>query len=394
MAAVDDVRDGPGDAGAKVATTGAPATRPGRGDRRRLHVARLPLMAVGIVTLVTAVYGGLIRLGLPLPQVTATLVAFHGPLLVAGFLGTVIGMERAVALGRRWAYGGPLATGLGAVGLIVGVAGAPIALVVGSAWLVAVFVAVLRRQWALPPAVMAAGAVAWLVGQALWVAGAPLHRVVPWWMAFLTLTIAGERLELARLADLARESRHAFLVAGGGIVAGLVLGLTAPDAGARLLGAALVALAVWLGRHDLARRTVRLPGLTRFVAVALLSGYVWLGVTGLLALRFGAVAAGTAYDAILHALFVGFVFSMIFGHAPIIFPAVLGPLVAYRPAFYVHLTLLHVGLVARVVGDLAGIAELRLAGGVLNALAIGVFLVNTVYGIVRPPRRGPRCNGR
>jgi hypothetical protein len=340
-------------------------------------------MAIGMVTLVAAVCGGIVRLGLPVPHVKATLVAFHGPLMVAGFLGTVIGMERAVALGRVWAYGGPLATAVGAIGLIAGVAGAEIALALGSAWLVAVFIAVLRRQWTLPTAIMAIGAVSWLVGQALWLAGEPLYRVVPWWGAFLTLTIAGERLELARLLDLRSRSRTVFLWTLGGMLAGLGLGVVDADGGARLLGAAFVALAIWLGRHDLARRTVRLSGVTRFVAVALLAGYVWLAVSGLLAIRFGAVAAGPTYDATLHALFVGFVFSMIFGHAPIIFPAVLGPRVTYRPAFYAHLALLHVGLVARVVGDVAGDTVLRQGGSVLNAIAIALFLANTVYGIVR-----------
>ena len=53
------------------------------------------------------------------PSVPA-LVAFHGPLMVGGFLGTVIGLERAVALGRGWAYVAPLATALGAVALVAG----------------------------------------------------------------------------------------------------------------------------------------------------------------------------------------------------------------------------------------------------------------------------------
>ena len=52
-------------------------------------------------------------------------------------------------------------------------------------------------------------------------------------------------------------------------------------------------------RHDVARRTVRQSGLTRFTAVCLLSGYFWLAVSGVLAVYFGTVLAGAAYDAIL-----------------------------------------------------------------------------------------------
>jgi len=61
--------------------------------------------------------------------------------------------------------------------------------------------------------------------------------------------------------------------------------------------------ALWLGLFDIARRTVRISGLPRFIAVALLSGYAWLGVAGLLAVRWGPVAAGLSYDAMLHAVF-------------------------------------------------------------------------------------------
>ncbi|MBL8957988.1 MAG: hypothetical protein JNK82_44855, partial [Myxococcaceae bacterium] len=51
---------------------------------------------------------GLSRMGaVPIPAPRAA--ADHGPLMVSGFLGTVIALERAVASGRLWAYLGPLA---------------------------------------------------------------------------------------------------------------------------------------------------------------------------------------------------------------------------------------------------------------------------------------------
>jgi hypothetical protein len=114
-----------------------------------------------------------------------------------------------------------------------------------------------------------------------------------------------------------------FLAALGLFVGGIILSSATFDAGVRVAGAGMVALALWLQRYDLARRTVRKTGLTRFIAVALLAGYAWLFVGGMLALRFGGVMAGPAYDAMLHAVFVGFVISMVFGHAPVIFPALL-----------------------------------------------------------------------
>jgi len=337
-------------------------------------------MALAMLALLSALAGGLARLGWPLP-VAAPLVAFHGPLMVAGFLGTVIGLERAVALGRSWAYGGPIASGLGALALAASVPGGMELMLLGSMVMVAAFVAILGRQVALFTVVMTVGALCWVIGQALWLAGQPVHRVVWWWAGFLVLTIVGERLDLSRLQRPTAASRLAFVAAAGVLLAGLGSASLALDGGMRLVGAGFVALAAWLGAFDVARRTVRGAGLTRFIAVALLSGYAWLAVAGLLLLRWPHVAAGAQYDAILHALFVGFVFSMIFGHAPIIFPAVLGVRVAYRPIFYLPLGLLHGSLVVRMVGDVASWLAGRQWGGLLNALAIVLFFALVVHGV-------------
>lgn len=126
-------------------------------------------------------------------------------------------------------------------------------------------------------------------------------------------------------------------------------------------------------------------GLTHPIALNLLIGYVWLAASGALGLIAGRQAAGPLYDAVLHALFLGFVFGMIFGHAPVIFPAVLRREICYGPHFYGHMLLLHASLALRVVADLAGWADLRRWGGMLNGLALLVFLVVTALAL-RPGR--------
>jgi hypothetical protein len=151
----------------------------------------------------------------------------------------------------------------------------------------------------------------------------------------------------------------------------------------RLAGVGMVALALWLLRYDIARYTVRKSGLTRFIAVCLLSGYVWLGIGGLLGVFYGGVTAGLPYDAILHTVFVGFVISMIFGHAPIIFPAVLGKPINFSPLFYSHLVLLHLSLLLRVVGDIMTWLPARQWGGLFNVVAILLFMANTGWAILR-----------
>jgi len=349
------------------------------------HPLRFPLMALGMVALLAALWGGLLRLGWDWPIVRpTTLPVAHGPLMISGFLGTLIGLERAVALGQRWTYAGPTLTGLGALALVVGLPGAVGAslMAVGSLALAVVFAVIVRRQPGLSEMTMGVGALAWLVGNSLWLSGWPIFRVVGWWAGFLVLTIAGERLELSRFLPTSRAARAVFVSGVGLFAAGLVLACAAFDMGARLSGLGLLVLTFWLLRFDIARRSLQKAGLARFVAVSLLSGYLWLGVAGLLGLRFGGLAVGPHYDAWLHAIFLGFVFAMIFGHAPIIFPAVLGVPVPFRPAFYSHLALLHLSLVLRVVGDVATWWPGRLWGGLLNAVAVLLFLGNTARAVL------------
>ena len=84
--------------------------------RRRIPrlVALLPLVAPALVALVAGLWTGLVRLGIDVDPLRPELASLHGPLLVWGFLGTQIGLERAVALRRRWPYLVPAATAAGA----------------------------------------------------------------------------------------------------------------------------------------------------------------------------------------------------------------------------------------------------------------------------------------
>ncbi|MEP6972312.1 MAG: hypothetical protein ABJA49_17830, partial [Betaproteobacteria bacterium] len=146
----------------------------------------------------------------------------------------------------------------------------------------------------------------------------------------------------------------------------------------------LLALAAWLLRNDIARKTVQQHGLTRFIAVCLLAGYAWLLVGALVLLAAGQLAPGsTSYDAIVHALGMGFVFSMVFGHAPIIFPAVLRVKVPYNQVFYAPLALLHGALAIRLAGDAVGNFDLRRWGAMLGAVALLAFIVNTIAAVAR-----------
>lgn len=346
---------------------------------------RVPLLVFGFVALFVGVGAGLARLGWPLPEVAAGAAALHGPLMVCGFFGVVIALERAVAIGRAWAYAGPLLAGLGTAAVMHGAApAAPWLYLAGSVVLLVASLDVLRRQRELFMLVIAVAAGCWSVGTALWAAGAAVHQVVGWWLGFLVLTIAGERLELSRFMPPSRGAERLFAALVAVVLVALLL-WSQPWA-PRLFGVALFALAAWLLRHDIARRTVRQHGLTRFIAVCLLSGYFWLAAGGAVIAAAGLEPGSAAYDAALHALLLGFVFAMVFGHAPIIFPAVLRVAVPYHPRFYVPLLLLHASLALRLLGDAAGQFEWRRWGALLSALALLGFVASTAAAVVQARR--------
>jgi hypothetical protein len=354
------------------------------GDLRPL--LRVPFLGMGFAGLLVGAGAGLARLGWSVPAAPAAVTSLHGALMICGFFGVVISLERAVAIGRYWAYLGPLLGGAGCVAAIAGLS--PIAawfFVAASLVLLAASIDIVRRQTALFTFTLALGAACWSVGNWLWAAGASVHDVVTWWLAFLILTIAGERLELSRFLAPSRVAKWIFaaiiVVIGAGLVG------TTSRWGVQPFALGLLALAAWLLKQDIARRTVRNRGLTRFIAVCLLSGYVWLAVGGAIILASGGLWPGTpSYDAALHALGLGFVFSMVFGHAPIIVPAVLRVKVPYHPTFYGPLALLHVSLVVRVAGDASGQFAWTRVGGLLNALALAAFMVSTVGAAVRGKR--------
>ena len=335
---------------------------------------RLPLLFFGMLSLVGGVLAGLARLGWDVPAPAAQAAGLHGPLMIAAFFGTVISLERAVAIGQGWAYVAPLAAGSGGIALL---ASAPLGIgqalgTLAALGLMAASGVAWHRQKAVFTVVLGLGAACWLIGNLIWVASGDIGAAVPWWLLFLVLTIAGERLELTRFLPTPALARKLFIAIVGCLLASSALGSD------RLFAGGLIALAGWLLRYDIARRNIGTQGLTRFIATCLLSGYAWLAVAGLLGLG-GALAPGHPWrDAALHAVSLGFVFAMVFGHAPIIFPAVTRIKIPYHPALYLPLALLHLTLAVRILGGLGDNFVFRQYAALTNGLALLVFIATMV----------------
>jgi len=345
------------------------------------------------VSLLTGLWAGMVRLGWPLPLPYEQFVLVHGPLMVVGFLGTLIGLERAVALGRTWPYWIPILTALSALTVMMALPVQLTALLasVASLLLLLVFIALYHQYPAEHFVVMGVSAIAWLVGNILWLMGMRLFTVVPWWVGFLVLMIGGERLELSRIRQPPLNVRLKFYLSLALFILGLCATLVDFNHGLRVAAVGLLAIALWLLRYDLAWHSARQKGLPRYMALGLIAGYFWLALGAMLWLGSAqAFSAGAKYDAMLHAIFLGFVFSMIFAHAPIILPTITGLPLPFRNAFYLHAGLLHGSLLLRVAGDLAVWPPLQRWGGLLNTLAILLFLANNILAV----KQGVRLTGR
>ncbi len=355
---------------------------------------RLVFLIPGGLALLLGLDAALLLLGVWAPLSFARVAELHAPLMVFGFVGTFIVLERAVAARRAWGYSAPLLFGIGSLILLSqlpeGVGKSMI--VLGFVALLGVYAVIRRRSPAAAIDIQILGAVSGLAAAILWLSNAQISAIVPGMAVFLILTIAGERLELARISPQldARAERL-------GLAASLLLIITAaiaplwPGAGYPLLGAALAVLVVWLFRYDVATRLVNTTGLPRYMAVCLLAGYVWLLVPAGIWIIAGRVGSGPGYDAALHAIFLGFVMSMIMAHAPVILPAVLRKPLPYRWFLYVPVALLHVSLAVRLLGgDAWGNVDALHWGGALNVIAVLMFAVLAVTSAVMGPPVAPQ----
>jgi hypothetical protein len=359
---------------------------------RSERALRLALLALAAAALVSGVAGGLARLGIGLPASLGNATALHAALMVSGFLGTVIGIERAVALGHCGGFVGPLLSGLGAVSLLIGHVETGAWLFVAAAVvLVIVTTRLALRQIASHSLMLIPASGAWLASSLLFTLGVSPEGAIVWGFDFLLFTIAAERLDMARFARR-RPLAGPMLAAGSAAVLAASL-WTVFDAriGHALYGLALVAMAAWFAAFDIARRTIRSHGLGQYTAACILGGYGWLAVSGIA--WSGAAALGwPARDLALHAFGLGFVISMIFGHAPIIAPAIARVKCAFGTWFYAAPAALHLSLLVRFGLGFDDVAA-RTWGGILNFATLVLFAAIMAHAIHRgfrvfgPPRR-------
>ncbi|AEX39037.1 hypothetical protein CPTB_00424 [Corynebacterium pseudotuberculosis] len=335
---------------------------------------RVVLLVLGGVCLLMGLNAALLLLGVPAPVESETLSNNHGLIMTLGFMGTVIALERAQALHQPWAYLAPGLLGSGGLALGFGASWLGHTLLLEGTLALLLVYALLFKRAPLPlVAVQGLSAVWAFIAAALALTLPTADLIVPL-AAFIVLTIAAERAELAQLA-MGPKAIPTLVLLSALLSAGVAAHLLWAYKGAHLYGVAQAIIAMWLLRDDVVRIFIRARGLRRYNASALLSGYTWLTLAGLIWAAGGGHIGTASYDAVIHCTFLGFGVSMIMAHAPIIFPTVIGRPLPYTPWFYLPLAALHGGMVLRIAGDFSGQGIAWQIGGSITVIAMLIFVI-------------------
>lgn len=340
---------------------------------------RLTLLTLGGMSLLAGLNAGLVALGIWAPIQTPRLADIHGIVMSLGFMGTVIALERAQSLRQTWAYLAPATIGAGSLALIVGqVQLGQLLLIQGTALFTLVFIALWKRA-PLPLLVIqiASGLMTLLV--AVFWTRYSIEELIPLLASYITITIASERAELSALTM--KNASNLLALFTPFLILLPITALFWPET-TRAFGVTVAALAAWLLKADIVRRTIRTSGLYRYNAAALGIGYIWLFGAGIVWLVNGKITTGAAYDFIIHATFIGFGVSMIMAHAPVIFPAVISRPLPYHRALWVPLTLLHAGLLIRFTSYFLDNTTGWQIGASINVAAVLIFVVISVVLVV------------
>lgn len=335
-------------------------------------LTKLSFMLLVLGSLVTGIFTGWFRLGFDLP--VSRIYLHHGVIMTGSFLGTVILIERISTMKKRWLFLFPLVNVSSIVFFFLGYRELAFSsILIGSAGLFCVFWRINLLHDNLPNRIMWLGSFAWLIGNAMLLFYENYAMSIMWWIAFLLITISGERMELIKFLPI-KNFQKIILI---GLITIFIISCIIPFhfGGQILSGLSMLLIAIWFLRYDMIRKSIKLSGLHRFSASALAAGFIWLGISGLLFTMNYQTAI--SYDALIHTFFIGFIFSMIFAHAPIILPGVAGlSFRPFHPTLYIWMILLQISLVLRVIAGLFEYSELKAAAGFTNGIIILLFFIN------------------
>lgn len=308
----------------------------------------------------------------------------HGAIMTGGFIGTLICLERTIGFKNKIALIIPITSSLSIIFFFLHLTEiAYILLLAASIGLCIVYFIVYFKHSEIYILIMAAGAFCWMIGNIFLIRTHFYPVAAMWWIAFLFFTILGERLELSKYLMIKQWQKIILII----FLTLYIVGILMPfhGSGGYITAISLIGSALWLFKYDMAKKSLRKEGQHYYSGIVLLTGYVWLIICGLL-FAWGAYS-GLFYDASLHSFFLGFAFSMIFAHAPIILPGILKLQInIFNRFLYFWFILLQLSLVLRIASVFNPLLFSKQFGGLLNGIAIFGFILNIIFNVVYAKR--------
>ncbi|HEX8039288.1 MAG TPA: hypothetical protein VF490_09050, partial [Chryseosolibacter sp.] len=236
-----------------------------------INFFRLPFIFFALVSLLFGLWTGLNRIGWNFGASPVNM--HHGAIMVGGFLGTLISLEKIIPLKNKLLFVIPALSASAIPFFLLNVPTvAFLALILAAAGLLLVFIFYFAREKSLIYILMMAGSICWLTGNALLLTRNFYPLAFPWWAGFALFIITAERLELMKFLPVSNAAK--LLLAGFLLlyIGGVLLSFHGP--GYTISGVALIGVSLWLMRYDMVGISIRKEGLTKFAGTSLLAGYI------------------------------------------------------------------------------------------------------------------------
>ncbi|AEV34406.1 hypothetical protein Oweho_3457 [Owenweeksia hongkongensis DSM 17368] len=330
------------------------------------------LLLIVPILLLLAFYSAFGRVGwdMPIPDIAAK----HGFYMVSGLFGTLISLERTFILKNKLWLAVPLVS---FASVILVITEFPLwgflAQAVAAILLSFLYFIQWRRHKEVYLLILTLSGLAWMTSGLVLMTGKGFAAASIWLILFLLYTIVAERLELSKFVATPKWAKPALLILFILLFAVQAIpfhwGTNYPS------GILIAATGFWLLQFDMATKNLNKSGFFFYTGSTLYTGFVWLMISGVLM----ALPLQTFYhyDAVLHSFFIGFAFSMIYAHAPIIFPALLKKHhTPFHKILYIPVWLIHVLLLLRLYADYSGDWTLRKWTGLLQVLVMLLFFTS------------------
>ena len=172
-----------------------------------LKKERLAILLFAMLCLLSGLWSGLNRIGWDIAILPIS--PHHGAIMVGGFLGTLIALEKIIPLKKKSLYLIPVLNALSVVFFFSGQPKLSIhVLVISSTSLSFLFLYYFRKQRTIIYVLMLLGSICWLTGNILLLTNFFYPLAFPWWAAFALFIIAAERLELMKFLPVSQLSKN------------------------------------------------------------------------------------------------------------------------------------------------------------------------------------------